>query len=150
MSSGQTAFPNSPHICACYTHLSLILLMNNTILWVLRVFVAGILLQTLYFKFTGAPESVEIFTKLGAEPYGRIGSGIVELIASLLILYPPTTGIGAVLAMGVMGGAIMSHLTILGIESQGDGGTLFFLAIAVFVGSLILAWHYRKSLPFFS
>lgn len=121
--------------------------MNNIVLWILRIAAAGILLQTLYFKFTGAPESVHIFTTLGAEPWGRIGSGVVELVAAVLILYPATTGIGAVLALGVMGGAILSHLTILGIESQGDGGTLFFLAVIVFLCSLALAWHYRKTLP---
>ncbi|MDX2133412.1 MAG: DoxX family protein [Saprospiraceae bacterium] len=121
--------------------------MNNIVLWVLRIAAAGILLQTLYFKFTGAPESVHIFTTLGAEPWGRIGSGVVELIAAVLILYPATTGIGAVLALGVMSGAILSHLTILGIESQGDGGTLFFLAVIVFLCSMVLAWHYRKTLP---
>lgn len=121
--------------------------MKNTIDWILRIVVAGILLQTLYFKFTGAAESKYIFSTLGAEPYGRIGSGIFELLAAVLILYPPTTGIGAVLALGVISGAILSHLAILGIEIQGDGGLLFYLAVAVFIGSFILAWSRRSSLP---
>ncbi len=121
--------------------------MNNIVLWILRIVAAGILLQTLYFKFTGAPESVHIFTTLGAEPWGRIGSGVVELIAAVLILYPATTGIGAVLGLGVMSGAILSHLTVLGIESQGDGGTLFYLAVLVFVCCLVLALYHRKTLP---
>lgn len=121
--------------------------MGSIFIWLLRIVAAGILLQTLYFKFTGAPESVHIFTTLGAEPWGRIGSGVVELIAALLILFPPTTATGALIAMGVMAGAIVSHLTVLGIESQGDGGALFYLAITVFVCCLILFWIYRKTVP---
>lgn len=113
----------------------------------LRIVVAGILLQTLYFKFTGAEESRYIFSTLGAEPVGRIGSGVIELIAAVLILYPATTGIGAVLSLGVMSGAILSHLAILGIEIKGDGGLLFYLALVVFVGSILLIWPRRKSLP---
>src|ERR1044072_5310729 len=88
--------------------------------WVLRITAAAILLQTLFFKFTAAPESVYIFTKVGAEPWGRIGSGVIELIAAVLILTPRFTWLGSVLVLGVMAGAILSHLTILGIEVQGD------------------------------
>src|SRR5688572_3362461 len=80
--------------------------------WALRTVAAVILLQTLFFKFTGAPESVYIFTKVGAEPWGRIGSGVVELIAALLLLTPRLTWAGALLAAGVMAGAVLSHLTI--------------------------------------
>ncbi len=115
--------------------------------WVCQLVAAAILLQTLYFKFTGAPESVYIFTTLGLEPWGRIGSGVVELIAAILLLIPATAGFGAVLALGVISGAIMSHLTKLGIEVQGDGGLLFGLAIVVFVTSLIVGWLRRESIP---
>ena len=87
--------------------------------WVLRLIAAVILLQTLFFKFTAAPESVYIFTKVGAEPWGRIGSGIVELVAAVLLVWPRAPWAGAVLALGVMAGAIVSHLTILGLEVQG-------------------------------
>lgn len=106
--------------------------------WGTTLLVALILLQTLFFKFSAAAESVYIFTTVGIEPYGRIGSGIAELIAALLLLYPATRWVGATLAMGVMAGAIMSHLTILGIEVLGDGGYLFFLALLVFFGSAFL------------
>src|SRR6516164_5404866 len=92
--------------------------------WVLRFAAAGILLQTLFFKFTAAPESVYIFTKVGLEPWGRIGSGVVELIAAILLLIPRTTWLGAIVALGVMAGAILSHLTLVGIEVQGDKGLL--------------------------
>lgn len=121
--------------------------MKNIIVWLLRLLVAGILLQTLFFKFTGAPESVWIFQTLGMEPWGRVGSGVVELVASALILWPRTTGLGAVVALGVMSGAILSHLTQLGIEVQGDGGLLFYLALLVFAGSAVLAWLHRREIP---
>ena len=115
--------------------------------WMCRVAAAVILLQTLFFKFTAAPESVYIFTKVGAEPWGRIGSGIVELIAAILLLTPRFVWAGALLALGVMAGAIVSHLTVLGIEVQGDKGLLFFLAIAVFVTSSIALLLHRTQIP---
>lgn len=115
--------------------------------WICQVIAAVILLQTLYFKFTGAPESVYIFSTLGLEPWGRIGSGVVELIASALLLVPATAGIGAVLALGVISGAIVSHLTKLGIVVQGDGGLLFGLAITVFVCAATVAWLRRGEIP---
>jgi uncharacterized membrane protein YphA (DoxX/SURF4 family) len=115
--------------------------------WALRLIAAAILLQTLFFKFTGAPESKYIFTKVGAEPWGRIGSGVIELIASGLLLYPRTTWLGALIALGVMAGAIVSHLTVFGIEVQGDGGLLFGLALTVFVCAGVLLFLERKQLP---
>jgi hypothetical protein len=115
--------------------------------WVLQLVAAGILLQTLFFKFSGAPESVYIFTTLGVEPWGRIGSGVVELVASVLLLIPATAGLGAGVALMVMAGAIASHLTILGTEVQGDGGLLFGLAIVVFLASAALLVIRRAELP---
>ena len=116
--------------------------------WVLRLAAAGILLQTLFFKFTAAPESVYIFTKAGLEPWGRIGSGVVELIAALLILSPRLTWLGSAIAITVMAGAILSHLTLLGIEVQGDKGLLFALAVAVFVAAAINLFLHRAEIPF--
>lgn len=121
--------------------------MKNTFDLLLRLVVAAILLQTLYFKFTAAPESVYIFQSLGAEPWGRIGSGVLELIVSALLLWPRTVATGAVGALGVISGALMAHLTKLGIEVQGDGGTLFYLALVVFAGSAVLAWLRRREIP---
>jgi putative oxidoreductase len=115
-----------------------------------RLVTAIILLQTLYFKFTGAPESVYIFTTVGIEPWGRYASGFAELIAAILLLFPKTIGIGALLSLGVISGAIMSHLTLLGIEVKGDGGTLFYLACIVFVCSAYLTFVYRKQIPIIS
>lgn len=113
--------------------------MKKVLSLLLRIVAAVILLQTLYFKFTGAPESVDLFTKLGVEPWGRIGTGVVELFTGILLLIPSTAFLGAFLGMGVMTGAIGSHLLVLGIESAGDGGTLFILAIVVFVACLFAA-----------
>jgi putative oxidoreductase len=111
---------------------------KKIISFVLRAAAALILLQTLYFKFTGHPESVELFTKLGVEPWGRIGTGVIELIASVLLLIPSKIFIGALLTLGLMSGAILSHLTIIGIESKGDGGELFMLAIIVWICSAVI------------
>ena len=115
--------------------------------WVLRIVSAVILLQTLFFKFTGAPESIYIFETVGMEPFGRYASGVAELIASILLFVPGFTWLGALLAAGVMSGAIISHLILLGIEVQGDGGLLFAMAIVVFVSSLILLFMNRKDIP---
>ncbi len=119
----------------------------NLLSWGAQIVVAIILLQTLYFKFTAAPESVYIFTTLGMEPWGRIGSGVVELVAALLLLFPATAGTGAIIALGVISGALISHLTRLGIVVQDDGGLLFGLAVVVFLGSLLVAWLRRDSIP---
>src|SRR5688572_23571913 len=104
---------------------------SQIVSWALQLLVAGILLQTLFFKFTGAEESVYIFSTLGAEPWGRIGSGVIELVAALLLLLPTAAPFGALLTMGLMAGAIGSHLTVLGIEVRGDGGLLFALAVKI-------------------
>ncbi|HEY6902866.1 MAG TPA: DoxX family membrane protein [Candidatus Acidoferrales bacterium] len=121
--------------------------MKRIVSWILRVTAAVILLQTLFFKFTGAPESVYIFTKVGAEPWGRIGSGVVELIAAILILTPRYTWLGSVIAMGMMAGAIASHLTVLGIGVLGDKGLLFALALIVFFASAINLALHRSEIP---
>jgi uncharacterized membrane protein YphA (DoxX/SURF4 family) len=117
------------------------------IAWICRVAGAVILLQTLFFKFTAAPESVYIFTKVGLEPWGRIASGIAELVAAILILIPATTWLGAALALAVMVGAIFSHLTLLGIVVMNDGGLLFGLALAVAGCSIVLLFFQRRRVP---
>ncbi|WP_305951812.1 DoxX family membrane protein [Emticicia oligotrophica] len=110
---------------------------------VARIIAAAIMLQTLYFKFTAHPESVYIFSTLGIEPFGRIGSGIAELIASILLLIPKTAWMGAIMGLGVMAGAIISHLTILGIDVKNDGGQLFYMALFTFVCCLIVVFYER-------
>ena len=118
--------------------------------WILRILSAVILLQTLFFKFSAAEESVYIFTKLGMEPWGRVGSGVIELIASILLLIPRTTAIGAVLGLSVISGAIFFHLTRLGIVVKDDHGQLFAYALLVFFSCAILAWSFRRQLIGFS
>jgi hypothetical protein len=117
---------------------------SQTVSWILQILAAAILLQTLYFKFTGAPESKFIFQTLGAEPWGRVGTGLAELVASLLLLWPRRAVFGALLAMGLMSGAIASHLTRLGIVVQNDGGLLFGLAVTVFSASAAVLWLRRS------
>jgi uncharacterized membrane protein YphA (DoxX/SURF4 family) len=117
---------------------------TSTSIWILRLLAALILLQTLFFKFTAAEESVYIFTQIGMEPWGRIGIGIMELIAALLILFPKTTPIGALLAIGLMAGALFFHLTKLGVVVKNDGGQLFVYAVLVLVASAILLFIYRQ------
>ncbi len=106
--------------------------------WGARGIAAIILLQTLFFKFTASPESVYIFTTIGMEPWGRIGVGVFELIAGVLLIVPATAWLGAALALGLMAGAIGMHLTLLGIEVQGDGGQLFIYALIVTLCSVFV------------
>jgi uncharacterized membrane protein YphA (DoxX/SURF4 family) len=120
--------------------------IQTIIYWAARLVSAAIMLQTLFFKFTGASESIEIFTKMGMEPWGRIGTGVFELIAAALLLMNSTARWGALLACGLMAGAIASHVFVLGIAVQGDGGYLFFLAWAVLITSGYVVWVNRSEL----
>jgi len=104
------------------------------------------MLQTLYFKFTGAEESIKIFSELNAEPWGRIGTGIFELIASVLILIPSTVWLGSILAIGLMGGAILSHIAVLGIF-RNDGGQLFYYALTTFICAIFSFWRSKNQVP---
>ena len=121
--------------------------MKKYIPLILRIIVAVILIQTLRFKFTADPVSVYIFETVGLEPNDRIIIGVLELIAGILLLIPKTVWSGAVLTIGLLGGAIMMHLTQLGIEVKGDGGILFFTALITFILSLIILFIYRKDIP---
>lgn len=122
--------------------------MKKYIPLALRIIVAVILIQTLRFKFTAHPDSVYIFETVGLEPFGRIGIGIVELIAGILLLIPKTVWAGATITLGVIGGAIMMHLTQLGIEVKGDGGVLFYTAVVTFLLSAIILFIHKKDIPF--
>jgi hypothetical protein len=112
--------------------------------WTARLIAAIILIQTLYFKFTGAPESVYIFTTIGMEPWGRIGVGIMEMIAAAMLLFSATAWLGGALAFGLMFGAIGMHLTVIGISVEQDGGYLFFLAVVVAVCSAFVLWKNKN------
>lgn len=118
--------------------------MKKNIFWSIRIIPTLILWQTLYFKFNGAEESIYIFTTMGLEPWGRYLTGITELIAGVALLIPRYSWIGAVLAAGIMAGAIFSHLTTLGIVVLDDGGYLFGLAITVLIFSLIVLYSEKN------
>ncbi len=118
--------------------------------WICRIVAAVILGQTLFFKFTGAEESVYIFTKVGLEPWGRYGSGVAELIAAALLLTPRFAWAGSLLALGVISGALVSHLALLGIVVKDDRGLLFGLAVTVFMASAVTAFLHRQQIPFVS
>jgi uncharacterized membrane protein YphA (DoxX/SURF4 family) len=120
---------------------------NSLFIWIIKIITVVILVQTLFFKFSGAEESVYIFETLGIDPVGRIGSGVVELLASILILIPRTTLLGAILALGTMIGAIFSHIFVLGIVVKNDGGTLFTLAIITFICCLVLVYNQKNKIP---
>ena len=115
--------------------------------WIAQIVVAAILGQTLFFKFTGAPEAVALFEQLGAEPFGRFATGMLELLTVVLLLIPATAATGGVLAAGLMVGAIGAHLTTLGIEVSGDGGALFGMAVVSLAGGLVVAFLRRQQLP---
>src|SRR6185503_3706454 len=116
---------------------------------VLRLIAAVIMLQTLYFKFTAQPESVYIFSKVGIEPWGRVASGIAELVASVLLLLPTTIALGALVGAGIMLGALAAHVFILGIEVQGDGGQLFIYAFVVLIACVVLlAIHFQQLISY--
>lgn len=120
---------------------------SSIVPWILCIIVALILLQILYFKFTGAEESIYIFTTLGVEPYGRFASGIVELIASILILIPRTKLLGVLIGLVVMIGAILSHLFVIGIEVQNDEGVLFIMAVISFLCCSVLVYQNKNAIP---
>ncbi|SEQ98244.1 DoxX-like family protein [Hyunsoonleella jejuensis] len=122
--------------------------MKKHIPLVLRVILAVILIQTLRFKFLAHPDSVFIFETVGLEPYGRIGIGIVELVAGILLLVKKTAWAGALLSLGVIGGALIMHLTKLGIDVKGDDGLLFGTAVFAFLLSVIITYNYREDIPF--
>ncbi len=145
MKAQTMQLPFMQHLTPAETKLST---ASTVVSWICSITAAAILFQTLFFKFSGAHESIYIFDKVGLGAPGRIGSGIVELIASILFFTPRATWLGALIALGVISGAIMSHLTVLGIEVDGDGGELFGLAIVTWVCSAIVLVIHRKSIPF--
>lgn len=115
-----------------------ILIMKYKISWIFQFIAAIIMLQTLFFKFSGAEESIYIFSAIGMEPWGRYLTATMELIAGLLLLTIKWNYIGAIMGVGLMAGAIFFHLTTLGIEVQNDGGYLFVLSLAVLISSIIV------------
>jgi hypothetical protein len=115
--------------------------------WMCRLLAAGIMLETLFFKFTGAPESVYISSKMNMESWWRYGQGIWELLASVPLLSPRYGWAGGILTLGAMGAAVVSHLTVLGVEVQGDHGLLFVMAVLTFISGFVVTFVHRHSIP---
>lgn len=124
--------------------------LKKRVLLIIRIVIAIVLIQTLRFKFTAHPDSVYIFTQVGLEPYGRIGIGIFELIAGILLLIPKTVWLGASITIGLMFGAIFMHLTKIGIVVNHDSGALFITAIITLILASIILYAFRKDIPFVS
>ena len=121
--------------------------MHKSISLAIRIIISVVLIQTLRYKFTAHPDSIYIFSKVGLEPVGRIGIGVLELIAAVLILIPKSIWTGAVITVGIISGAVFMHLTILGIEINQDHGKLFYTALVILILSLIICWNQRKNIP---
>ena len=121
--------------------------MNKKLFILIRIIVAIILLQTLRYKFTGHPDSIYIFTKIGLEPFGRIGIGVLELISAILILIPRTVWLGSLLTLGIISGAVLMHIMQLGVEINNDGGRLFYMAISMLILSGLTLWNQRNKIP---
>jgi hypothetical protein len=124
--------------------------VTKVVSWTAQFVVAAILAQTLFFKFTYAPETQVIFGPRGGRP-AATAVGLAELLCVVLLLVPRTAALGAALALLVISGALFTHLTALGIQvvdpatGEGDGGLLFGLAVAVALGSaLVLALRWRQ------
>ena len=122
--------------------------MSNKIVLIIRLVIAIVLIQTLRYKFTAHLDSVYIFTKVGLEPMGRIGIGILELIAAILILFKRSVWIGSILSVALMSGALLMHVTDLGVEVNGDSGKLFYMAVLIFTLSVYVGWTERRKIPF--
>lgn len=120
---------------------------QNRLSWIGQLAAAGIIGSTTFFKLSGAEESVALFTELGVEPWGRIGLGVVEVLTVILLLAPRTAAFGGLMALGMMSGAIFSHLTVLGIVFNDDGGSLFMMAVIAFAASALVTWLRRRELP---
>ena len=146
----QVYRPTAAHRAAArrtYDAVDTLTRRQTIVSWTCRIIAAAIMLETLYFKFTGAPESVYIFSKMNLESWWRYGQGVWELVASVLLLLPRTAWAGGFLTLGALGAAIVSHLTVLGIEIQGDGGLLFGMAWAVFLSGAVVTFIHRREIP---
>lgn len=120
------------------------------IIFVLKIIAAIIMMQTLFYKFSGAQESVDLFTKLAGEneAYMRVGTGVLELIASVLLFIPKSIWFGAFMTIGLMSGAILGHLTKIGISHNNDGGLLFGAAIFILIVGVLVLFIEKKNIPY--
>ena len=141
---GKCPLPDKP--CLLFLRYYLTMKTTEFIYGAARILAALLMIQTLYFKFTASPESIFIFTTVGMEPWGRVGVGIFELVASVLLLWNRMAWVGAALALGLMAGALFMHFTLLGIEVQGDGGQLFIYALIVTGASAFVLYRNKETI----
>jgi uncharacterized membrane protein YphA (DoxX/SURF4 family) len=128
--------------------------VRTILLWALSAYIALVFVQSLFFKFTGAPESIYIFSTLRDwsgiglfEPAGRWIIGLSELTASILLFVPRARIFGAALAIGIMTGAIFFHLfSPIGVVILGDGGELFTLACGVWISGWVILFLSRDEI----
>ncbi len=116
--------------------------------WTFQIAAVGIMGQTLLYKFSANPMSVQLFIELGMEPQGRILIGSLELVACMLLLIPWSIVYGAILGAALMVGAILGHATKLGWE--GERLPLGLLAITVLLACLAILRIRFKELPMIS
>lgn len=114
--------------------------------WIAQLVAAAILAMTLPFKFSGAEETVRLFDTLGAGSAGRIGSAIMETLAVVMLLTPQLAALGGLLTLGLMSGAILSHIFVLGIFWDGDA-QLFAMAVIAFAAAAAVVLLRRRELP---
>ena len=118
---------------------------KKIISWILQLVVVVILGQTLFYKFTDAPETAELFAQLGMGAFGYKLIGLLELIACILLLIPASVATGALLGWGLMTGAIIAHVTEIGFE--GELGVLGAMAITAWLCCMVIMYLNRRSLP---
>lgn len=111
--------------------------------WIMRIIIAAGFTMTGFIpKLTGAPESIELFNKLGAGDPGRYFTAIVELAATILILLPKTVPVGAALVIATMLGALASHAAIIGFEDH--YGPLALMALALLALAVATLFLHRR------
>ena len=117
-------------------------LEHKKIAWCFQLIIAGIFIPIGILKFMNNPADLEIFSQLGMEPAGRYIIGVLEILAGLMVLTNAVAAMGAFLGVGVMLGAMLAHMTVLGIDQ-----THFILLFIVFLSCCIVSFIRRKQLP---
>lgn len=112
--------------------------LSSLVSWIFQLLTTIVLLQNVYFKIAGSAEWIFLFEAIGMEPWGRFISAGLELIAGFLLLIPYGAWLGALFGISTLSTAIFFHLTTLGVEVSGDGGSLFYLAVFVFISCVVI------------
>jgi uncharacterized membrane protein YphA (DoxX/SURF4 family) len=108
----------------------------NVVLWVLQIGAAGMFLMAGFFKLSGNEQVVGVFEAIGLGQWFRYLTGALEVGGAILLLIPRTSGLGALMLAGVMVGAVVTHLFIIGGSPLG--------AIIFLVVTTVVAWGRRQ------